>query len=118
MFGKTVKKLRKKKGLGTREFARKIHKMDGTPISASYLCDIEQERRNPPDIEIIKQMAHLLKVEEDYLLGLANTTTPEIPALIKEQPVVGRLLREARRVGFDDWKAVERLIGEKKNDKR
>jgi len=117
MFGKTVKKLRKGKGFTIREFAALIRKKDGAPISPSYLCDIEQERRNPPDIAIIKQMAHQLKVDFDYLLGMANTTTPEIPALIKDQPVVGRLLREAKKVGFDDWKALERLIEEKKREK-
>lgn len=114
MFGKILKKLRKDKKYSIREFAKLIVKKDGKPVSPSYLCDIEQERRNPPDIFIIEQMASRLGVESDYLLGLAKKTTPEIPELIKEKPELGRLLRKAKDVGFDDWNAFEKLIDRKK----
>ena len=111
-FGKTVKKLRQGKGISLRDFARLIKKIDGLAISPSYLCDIEQERRKPPEHFVVSQMASALNVSEDYLLGLAETTTPEIHELIRDEPEVGRLLRKAKEAGFNNWKAVEKLIND------
>ena len=111
-FGKTVKKLRQGKGISLRDFARLIKKIDGLAISPSYLCDIEQERRKPPEHFVVSQMESALNVSEDYLLGLAETTTPEIHELIRDEPEVGRLLRKAKEAGFNNWKAVEKLIND------
>ena len=115
MFGKVLKNLRKGKKYSIREFAKLIRKKDGGTLSPSYLCDIEQERRNPPENYIIEQMAGLLDVEKDYLLGFAETTTPDIPRILRETPELGKLLRKAKQLGFDDWKSIEKLINRKIN---
>ena len=54
-FGKVIRELRIKHGFGQRELADKIG------IAASYLNDIEKEKRTAPKQIVIKKMSVLLK---------------------------------------------------------
>jgi len=109
-FGQEIARLRKKKEWSIREFAKMVLKEDGQPMSPSYLCDIEQERRNPPALEVIRRMAELLDTDFDHLLDLAHRTPPDIKEIVRGNEAVRRMLRKARDSGFQNWKEVERLI--------
>lgn len=109
-FGREIARLRKKKQQTIREFASKVIKDDGQPMSASYLCDIEQGRKNPPALEVIRRMADLLDGDLDRLLKLAQRTPPDIKEIVQENEDVRRMLRKAKQSGFRDWRKVEKLI--------
>src|SRR5438445_13158543 len=66
-FGDIVVRGRVQIGLSQKELAAKLTKEDGTPISAQYLHDIEKGRRNPPTGPLLKQLANVLNLPEDYL---------------------------------------------------
>lgn len=70
-FGKVVSDARKKKEMNQKTLAEKIKREDGEPISPQYLNDIEHERRTPAP-EVIRQLAAILDLDEDYLRYLAN----------------------------------------------
>jgi transcriptional regulator with XRE-family HTH domain len=109
-FGGEIARLRKKKGFSIREFAKKVMKEDQEPMSPSYLCDIEQGRRKPPALEVIRRMAELLDADFDHLLDLANRTPPDIKEIMRGNEEVRRMLRKAKQSGFGDWKEVEKVI--------
>jgi transcriptional regulator with XRE-family HTH domain len=94
---------RKRAGLTLKEVAAQIMKEDGTPISLSYLNDVEHNRRPAPSPHLLKQLAGTLHLSYEYLLFLAGdlpddlqdeTYTPEaveaafqaFRRTLKEQP--------------------------------
>ncbi|MCJ7578871.1 MAG: helix-turn-helix domain-containing protein [candidate division Zixibacteria bacterium] len=109
-FGEKIAQLRNKKGWTIREFAKRIMKEDGEPMSPSYLCDIEQGRRKPPALEVIRRMAELLDADFDDLMVSAHRTPPDIKQLVQENKMLRRVLKRAKDTGFKDWKEVEKLI--------
>jgi transcriptional regulator with XRE-family HTH domain len=109
-FGGEIARLRKKKRQTIREFASKVLLKEGQPMSASYLCDIEQGRKNPPGLDVIRRMAALLDGDLDRLLKLAKRTPPDIKEIVQENENVRRMLRKAKQLGFRDWKKVEKYI--------
>jgi transcriptional regulator with XRE-family HTH domain len=109
-FGDEIAHLRKKKGYTIREFAKMVLKEDGEPMSPSYLCDIEQERRKPPASEVIRRIAKLLDTNFDDLMTLAQRTPPDIKEIVQGNKMLRRILRKAKETGFNDWKEVEELI--------
>ena len=54
-FGSYIRELRMKRGFGQRELAAKIG------IAASYLNDIEKEKRTAPKTTVIKKLSILLE---------------------------------------------------------
>ena len=112
-FGAEIARLRKKKGYTVREFASQVILKEGKPMSASYLCDIEHGRKNPPDLDVIRRMADLLDGDLDHLLRLARRTPPDIKEIVQENEDVRRMLRKAKQFGFRDWKELENYIESK-----
>lgn len=109
-FGEEIARLRRKKQYTIREFAKKVLKEDGGPMSPSYLCDIEQGRRKPPALNVIHRMAELLEGDFDKLMDLANRTPPDIEEIVQGNNELRKMLRKARDSGFRDWKEVEKMI--------
>lgn len=77
---------RKRAGLTLKEVAAQVVKDDGTPVSLTYLNDVEHNRRPAPAPSLLKQLAAVLNLSYDYLLFLARdlpddlydeTVTPE-----------------------------------------
>ena len=77
-FGIFVREKRLDLGLGQRELAQKIG------IAASYLNDIEKEKRTAPKSNIIKKLSVLLKVNLNDLNDLAGISKGEVPPDISE----------------------------------
>ncbi len=70
--GDIVSTGRKRAGLTLKEVAGQVMKEDGTPISVSYLNDVEHDRRPAPAPHLLKQLADVLHLSYEYLLFLAR----------------------------------------------
>jgi len=93
-FGSFIRDLRIKYGYGQRELAKKIG------VAASYLNDIEKEKRSAPKQLVIKKISTLLKTDIDYLNDLAGQSkkevAPDISEFIAKNPQIGSLIRSIR----------------------
>lgn len=92
-FGKKIKRRRQELEYSLRKVCDEVRNEDGKPISVSYLNDIEQGHRNPPNNKIIVQIATVLKLEPQDLLNLANKVHPIVEEVSKEVEV-GVLFRQ------------------------
>jgi len=99
-FGPFIRELRIKHDFSQREFAQKIG------IAASYLNDIEKEKRSAPKQVVIKKISTLLKTNLDNLNDLAGLSkkeiAPDISAFIEENPKVVSLLRAIKDNNLKD----------------
>ena len=93
-FGSYIRKLRIKNDIGQRELAQKIG------IAASYLNDIEKNKRAAPKIAVIKKISLILKAELDLLNDLAGNSkkglAPDIIDYIEKNPNIVSLIRAAK----------------------
>ena len=80
-------------------------------ISMSYYCDIEKNRRMPPDRKALARMADALLLNErelavfyDFAGKARSEAPPDLPEYINEYEVVRTALRLAKDKGNpDDW---------------
>ena len=113
-FGSLIRSTRIKKGIGQRELASKIG------LSASYLNDIEKEKRTAPKIDIIKKISSVLVIDFNYLSDLAGiskkTIAPDINDFIIKNPKIISLIRVMQENNFknEQIKTIENLINKKK----
>ena len=77
-FGSYISRLRKDAGLGLREFSRQLN------ISASYLNDIEKQKRDAPKDEIVAVIADKLGADRNLILDLAGKSRKVVAADISE----------------------------------
>lgn len=112
-FGDFISEKRKALGISLRGMA------DTLEIAAPYLSDIEKGRRNPPGIEMLNQMAHILKLTDDernQLFDMAgkekNQVSPDLPDYIMDMPEARTALRKARDKGKDAafWKQINEKL--------
>ena len=109
-FGTFIRELRIKKDIGQRELAKKIK------ISASYLNDIEKNKRPAPKLNIIKKISGVLDIDINYLNDLASISNkdlaPDIYELIKNKPEIVSFLRTLKDNNFSksDLSDLESLI--------
>ena len=93
-FGTFVRELRIKNEIGQRELAQKIG------IAASYLNDIEKNKRSAPKIDIIKKISLLLKTDLDSLNDLAGKSkknlAPDIIDYIEKNQNIVSLIRAVK----------------------
>ena len=99
-FGAYIRELRIKQGLGQRELAKKVG------IAASYLNDIEKEKRTAPKINIIKKLSVLLNANNDDLNDLAGiskkSVAPDIGEYIESNPKIISLIRTIKENNLND----------------
>ena len=109
-FGSFVREIRLDLGIGQRELAKKIG------IAASYLNDIEKEKRTAPKPNIIKKLSVILKVNLNDLNDLAGISKREVPPDISEyienNPKIISLIRSIKNNSSSDKQIyeIERLI--------
>jgi len=93
-FGSFIREIRISNDIGQRELAEKIG------IAASYLNDIEKNKRSAPKINIIKKISSILKINIDLLNDLAgkskNGLAPDIIDYIEKNPNIISLIRTAK----------------------
>ena len=94
VFGSYIRELRIKNEIGQRELAKKIG------IAASYLNDIEKNKRSAPKSNVIKKLSTILKAELDLLNDLAGNSkkglAPDIIDYIENNPNIVSLIRAAK----------------------
>ena len=104
-FGLFVRDLRIKHGIGQRELAQKIG------IAASYLNDIEKEKRSAPKQIVIKKISILLKTDIDYLNDLAGLSkkevAPDISEFIEKNPQIISLVRSIKNNNLNNDQIID-----------
>ena len=114
VFGSYIRELRIKNEIGQRELAKKIG------IAASYLNDIEKNKRSAPKSNIIKKLSTILKAELDLLNDLAGNSkkglAPDIIDYIENNPNIVSLIRAAKNNNLknDEIDQLEVLINKSK----
>jgi choline kinase/DNA-binding XRE family transcriptional regulator len=109
-FGSFIREIRLDLGIGQRDLAKKVG------IAASYLNDIEKEKRSAPKSNIIKKLSILLKTDLNDLNDLAGISKKEIPPDISEyiegNKKIISLIRSIKKNDLSDQQIykVERLI--------
>jgi len=92
-FGKTVRELRVKRGLGLRRFARQLG------ISPTYLSKIERGDFPPPAEAKVVAIADALGADRDVFLAMAGRVASDLAAVIRQHPrELGRFLRLAQHL--------------------
>ena len=71
-IGEIIGTGRKRAGMTLKDVAAQVMKDDGTPVSVSYLNDVEHDRRPPPSPQLLKQIAAALHLSYEYLLFIAG----------------------------------------------
>lgn len=112
-FGDFLQKKRTERKITLRKLGDQIG------ITAPYLTDIEKDRRNPPEMDKLEQIARILQLNDEekaVMFDLAgkkrNSVAPDLPEYIMERDYVSAALRTARDLDADeaDWlKFVEEL---------
>lgn len=94
-FGSLLRQLRKEKKL------RQVDVANAIDVSTVYICDIEKDRRNPPDYEKLIQIAMKLELTEEEtsaLFDLAGKArgevAPDIIAYLVANPTVQASIRQ------------------------
>ena len=99
-FGSYIRELRIKRGFGQRELAAKIG------IAASYLNDIEKEKRTAPKTNVIKKLSILLEANNNDLNDLAGiskkSVAPDIGEFIESNPRIISLIRTIKDNNLND----------------
>jgi len=97
-FGSYIRELRIKNEIGQRELADKIG------IAASYLNDVEKDKRSAPKSNVIKKISLILNTDLDLLNDLAGnskkTLAPDILDYIKKNPEIVSLIRSFKNNNF------------------
>ena len=94
-FGPYIRRIRMEQKIGQRELAKKIG------IAASYLNDIEKEKRSAPKQIIIEKISKILKVDIDSLSDLAGISkgdfASDIVEYIENNPRIVSLIRSIKK---------------------
>ena len=105
LFGNYIRNLRLKKQIGQRELARKIG------VSASYLNDIEQNKRPSPRVEVLEALTDLLEADIPTINDLAglskNDLPPDILEFIRGSNELVSLLRLIKAYNLTDQEIME-----------
>ena len=93
-FGSHIRDIRLKKRIGQRELATKIG------IAASYLNDIEKNKRTAPKISVVNKISKILEIEKNYLHDLAGiskkSVAPDVSEYIEANPRIISLIRSIK----------------------
>ena len=111
-FGGYIRELRISSGIGQRELAKKVE------IAASYLNDIEKDKRTAPNINVIKKLSSFLKADLDLLNNLAakskNSLPPDITEYLKDNIKIISLWRTFKNnnLGNEEIDKIQSSVNE------
>ena len=84
-------------------------------LSISYLSDIEQGRKTPPDLETVRKLQDFLRVTDNSLIVLASEARTKRPAEVAQQiqqrPRLSELFLRAKNLSDEE---LEELINQAK----
>ncbi len=105
-FGEFLQKKREEKRITLRKMAELLG------FSAPFLSDVEKDRRNPPELPKLEQIAEILGLsyeEKETMFNLAgkkrDSVAPDLPEYIMSRDYVAAALRTARDLdaGEEEW---------------
>lgn len=103
-FFNAFKAARLKSGKKFREIAK------FTGLSIGYLSDIDNGRRNPPEIPIVKKIEEFFGITDNTLVNLAKEARASLPtnlgSLIKSKPILEELLLRGDELSIEDLKDI------------
>lgn len=112
-FGEFLQRKREEKQITLRKMAELLG------FSAPFLSDVEKDRRNPPELAKLEQIADILGLsyeEKETMYNLAgkkrDSVAPDLPEYIMNRDYVAAALRTARDLdaGEEEWlRFVEEL---------
>ena len=112
-FGEFLQRKREERKLTLRKMAEQLG------FSAPFLSDVEKDRRNPPELNKLEQIANILGLdseEKQTMFNLAGkkreSVAPDLPDYIMQRDYVAAALRTARDLdaGEEEWlRFVEEL---------
>jgi transcriptional regulator with XRE-family HTH domain len=110
-LGEQIREARISAGLSLRALARDLE------LSPSYINDIEYDRRIPSE-NVLMQIADLLDLDADQLLGAAGRVGEDAQRYLKENPTAGVLFRRVAsdRLGEDELKLLLEQVKQMKRD--
>jgi transcriptional regulator with XRE-family HTH domain len=95
-LGSELRAVRQRKGYSLRAIAR------AAGISASYLSDIERDKRTQPD-DIVQAICDAMHVDVDVMMALAGRLDAETQDYLqRRQPAAGVLLRAIAAAQLDE----------------
>lgn len=107
-FGEYIRDLRIKSKYGLRELARKLE------MSATYLNDIEKQKRSAPKPDTVSKLAELLNADEQLIIDLASMSRKDIAidikTMIQKSPETVNLLRAIRDFSPNE-KQIKKMRG-------
>jgi transcriptional regulator with XRE-family HTH domain len=99
-FARILRDARKESGRTLRELS------EVTGKAISYLSDVEQGRKGPPDLETVRIMQEFLKVRDDRLVIWASRERrkiePRIISFIQRKPALEEVLMRAEEMDLAD----------------
>ena len=116
-FGAFLQKKREEKGITLRKMAEMLG------YSAPFLSDVEKDRRNPPELAKLEQIAKILDLtyeEQQTMYNLAgkkrDSVAPDLPEYIMSRDYVAAALRTARDLdaGEEEWLRFVQELRERK----
>jgi len=105
-FGEFLQRKREEKRITLRKMAEMLG------YSAPFLSDVEKDRRNPPELAKLEQIAKILDLtyeEQQTMYNLAgkkrDSVAPDLPEYIMQRDYVAAALRTARDLdaGEEEW---------------
>jgi transcriptional regulator with XRE-family HTH domain len=104
-FGQTLRRLREEAQISLRTFAKMV---DRTP---TYISKIERDELDPPAETVVKEMARILKQNENDMIALAGRIPSDLPEIIRQQPrEMALMLRTANRLTPDQLDEINKSI--------
>jgi transcriptional regulator with XRE-family HTH domain len=88
-LGRELKRLRIARNLRQRDIAIRVH------VTPGFLSQLENDLCAPPSEEKLAKLAHVLGTETDHLLGLAGRVPADVERLLKSNPMLWALVRQA-----------------------
>ena len=116
-FGAFLQRKREEKRITLRKMAEMLG------LSAPFLSDVEKDRRNPPELAKLEQIARILDLtyeEQETMYNLAgkkrDSVAPDLPEYIMSRDYVAAALRTARDLdaGEEEWLRFVQELKERK----
>ena len=99
-FGHYLRQCRIEAGFGQRELARALD------VSPSYINEIENEKRIPPNFDLLMKIKAILDISGDIIFDLASVSKNEPPKdiikFVSDNDAVVELLRTVRNLKLSD----------------
>lgn len=99
-FGRKLWAYRNAAGEKLSELARR------TGYSKSYLSELENDKKDPPSIDVIEAIAGCLGAD---LWDLLRAAGKEVDYIVQRKPEAADFLRRTRDYGPNDWKKIGQL---------